>query len=695
MIPSLRIDRPVEAAPRWASLQREYLALANTAPEVIADYLTPEGEILWPDSVKDFQTFAYGNVDNAFEGFTSFPLLYLLGGDDRILAYAQRQYDVLTAQFSTKRKKNLGIPPDIAEKMGRDTMLVDEWFADLDWMHVGEAAMFLYNLVLANPGHKKNRERVLKFTEYTIGENPAGFERNYDPVHKVFKSGYFGTNGPAREKFRQPIYHSHWMDYYGLAFYDVPGVVTYLDLVDKDNAERYGKAYGERLENCDTVVNLMATSLAVNAYMYTGEARYRDFALEYIGAWRKRYEGREIMPDNAGPHGSVGETLGGRFYGSHYGWTHPHGYYFVEDALIIAGENERLLTGARGTLKWARELYDYLVDRYGIIHDGKLLFPHNRADEDSIIEYYGNENTPMTRPDRATDHPGLVRYKQTDGWFSYGSVNAAHLGHIYAGEFDPADAALIEKLIPPESRERVNAASVSPKYKGGQHAAFVRYLEGNYPEYPEEIMEHSIRQFEKQIEILAAEKAGEGAGYGYAPDGDEEWEALRLITFELKERYGLAFDESIVHSYYQTFVLYRTPLSMEGLLNLTMGAMCPIYNGGLIQASFRYFDAVRERPGLPEDVAALCKGLREDGATLTLCNLSVEHAREVIVQGGAYGEHRIESIALDGEAHPVGGKWAKVALGPGTLAILDVKLARYANQPSFDGPFGEKDYLDN
>ena len=688
-IPSHKIDRPAASIPRWADLERRYLALAGTAPEMLADYLTPEGEIIWPECVPDFQAYAYGGVDNAFEGFASFPLLYLLGGDDSILAYSHRQYDALTAQFSKIRKKNLGIPRDVAERLGRDTLLADEYYPDGDWMHNGEGLMFLYHLVLADPGNKKNRDRVLRFTEYLIGENPAGFESNYDPVHQVFKTSYFGSNGPAWERYKAPIYHSHWMDNYGLAFYDVPGVVTFYDLADPENAERYGKIYGERLSRCDTVTNILSTSLAMNAYMYTGEARYRDFVLSYIDAWRKRYaeNGGEIMPDNAGPTGKVGETLGGRFYGGHYGWTHPHGYYFIEDALIVGGQNERLITGTRGTHIWAKELINYLVDRYGIEHNGRLLFPHKHADEGSVLEYVGREDTPMTRPDRVTDHPGLVRYRQTDGWYEYGAAIAAHLGHIYAASLDPADADFTKKLTPAGHWNSVDMSAVSAKYKGGQHAAFVNYLTGGYPEYPEDVMEHSIRQFERQAEILAAEKAKTPAPYGYAPDGDGEWSELRRITAELREKYGLNFDESVVHSYYQVFVLYRTPLSVEGLLNLTMGAMWPIYNGGLLQAYFRYFDVARKRPGLPEDVSALCSSLREDGATLTLCNLSGEKERELVIQGGAYGEHEIVSYAYDGVTVPVGGKWAQITLAPGTLVTLEVKLARYAYQPSFEEPF--------
>ena len=77
-IPSIACGRRADSMPDWALLETEYLKLASTAPKVLRDYLTEDGQLLWPDSIRDFQTIAYGNVDNVFEGFLSFPLLYLL-----------------------------------------------------------------------------------------------------------------------------------------------------------------------------------------------------------------------------------------------------------------------------------------------------------------------------------------------------------------------------------------------------------------------------------------------------------------------------------------------------------------------------------------------------------------------------------------------------------------------------------------
>ncbi|MDA0335968.1 MAG: hypothetical protein O2782_12435, partial [bacterium] len=295
-IPKITTHRPATTMPEWAVLQRSLLALMNQSEDIILEhYLQPNGEIFWPD----IEGFAgYGGVDNAFEGFHRWPLLYLLGGDDRFLDLAQRQYEVLVAQFSRYRKSGSQWPP------GRDTMLVQDYLPDFDWMHAGEAAMFFYYLNLANPTNERNRERSLRFASYLTNEDPTIPEFNYDPEHRVFKTLAMGPNGPAYSRFGDSHGYGTWMDSYGLAFYDVPGVVTMMDLQDPEKAERYGQVYSARLRNCDTVTNMLATSMVMNAFLHTGEQKYRQWVLDYVDGWRERYAGNDgIMPDNAGPQG--------------------------------------------------------------------------------------------------------------------------------------------------------------------------------------------------------------------------------------------------------------------------------------------------------------------------------------------------------------------------------------------------------
>ena len=90
------------------------------------------------------------------------------------------------------------------------------------------------------------------------------------------------------------------------------------------------------------------------------------------------------------------------------------------------------------------------------------------------------------------------------------------------------------------------------------------------------------------------------------------------------------------------------PAAVDALIRLTLGGLPPGRDGGLLNARLRYFDPARKRAGLPEDVAALVSGMTDTSTKVTLVNLNQTSPRTVVVQGGAYGEHRIESAQADG-----------------------------------------------
>jgi len=77
---------------------------------------------------------------------------------------------------------------------------------------------------------------------------------------------------------------------------------------------------------------------------------------------------------------------------------------------------------------------------------------------------------------------------------------------------------------------------------------------------------------------------------------------------------------------------------------------------------------------------------------MTLANLGAQD-HTLCLQGGAYGEHNIVAIDGDGLHLDVNGKWANITLSAGTVVTLQVKLERFANQPSFDEPYGTYDRL--
>ena len=101
-----------------------------------------------------------------------------------------------------------------------------------------------------------------------------------------------------------------------------------------------------RMGTGDTAVNLAAAGLVLNAWILTGDSRYRDWIEHYVGAWRVRAAANDgIIPDNVGPDGVVGSLLDGRWYGGHYGWSWPHGWYSVGCAAAVAALAAAAATG--------------------------------------------------------------------------------------------------------------------------------------------------------------------------------------------------------------------------------------------------------------------------------------------------------------------------------------------------------------
>jgi len=143
--------------------------------------------------------------------------------------------------------------------------------------------------------------------------------------------------------------------------------------------------------------------------------------------------------------------------------------------------------------------------------------------------------------------------------------------------------------------------------------------------------------------------------------------------------------------------LEYNPASVSSLMQTMMGALhigrppwgptTANAGGSPLYARLRYFDAEARRAGVPEDVAALIDTMTADETAVTLVNLSPTQSREVIIQGGGYGEHRIKSVAFDGKTQAVNASTftLKLAPGAGTRVVLD--MDRYVNPPTLKFPW--------
>lgn len=126
----------------------------------------------------------------------------------------------------------------------------------------------------------------------------------------------------------------------------------------------------------------------------------------------------------------------------------------------------------------------------------------------------------------------------------------------------------------------------------------------------------------------------------------------------------IEIDETTPDTRLADYLQGLNPAVTDSLSKLTMG----VYLSGNIwslHSRFRYFDPVRQRAGLPEDVAALVEKLDADSATLVLVNVDAVEPRNVVVQAGGYGEHRFDTVEINGKSQAVGGPLLNVRIEPG------------------------------
>jgi hypothetical protein len=134
-------------------------------------------------------------------------------------------------------------------------------------------------------------------------------------------------------------------------------------------------------------------------------------------------------------------------------------------------------------------------------------------------------------------------------------------------------------------------------------------------------------------------------------------------------------------------MLDLNPAATDSLVRLMWGALVPSREGGLLNARLRYFDPVRQRAGVPDDVAALVSAIEDRRTVVTLVNLNSSSERSVIVQAGGYAEHEFESVTWNGRSTRIGGPHVTVQLAPGAGATLTLAMRRYVNRPTVAFPW--------
>jgi hypothetical protein len=612
-VKTLQIQKPVNP-PGWAALERRLIEeMSKAAFEFTRRFTRTGGTLIW-------KTKGSASFDDPYESFYNFPLLYALGGHEGLLKLSFDEWNAMTRQLDN------------------DFHAMHKEYAKYgDWFHHGEGNLFFYYLGLADPTDYELAARARRFAGFYLNEDPEA--QNYDPKLKIIRSPVNGSLGPqfgSADKAR-PFVMAKGMAVYGLPLEDVPGIRTAEDLQNPENARRFGVALQERLyRGGDVPPNLAATTLAANAYLFTGEQKYADWVKEYVGAWVERTRANGgITPDNVGLSGKVGEYFNGKWWGGLYGWRWPHGYHSVGQAIHIGAANAMLLSGGdAGYLEMPRTTMDKLIAA-GKMEKGRFVTPTQ---------------------------------KDSNGWFAFAPADRSYLASLWFMSQDPADWQRIEKIRQADHDDWNHVRDMHNKMDAGHDAPWLRFLAGANPGYPERILASAHGQVLDRLQkmrdnVLLIDEY---------PGTWRKVDAGKVDYTKLNEHHWQG----------------QNPVTTEALVQLMLGAPQIQYNGGLLFASVRYFDPERRRPGMPEDVAGLVRKIEAGRIELELVNLSPFHSREVIVQAGTFGEHNFTTVkASGGEAVEVNRKFLSVRLAPGAGATLDMGLKRYANKPSYAFPW--------
>ncbi len=436
--------------PDWAVKQRYLMDLMNDASiHFVERYTRPDGTLIWRKERPGMD-----GSDDGYESFLTFPLFYILGGGEHIHEMARREWNAVTWQFTG---------------YGQVSREYDAYY---DWMHHGESSTYIYYLGMANPEHFVDRTRALRFAAMYMGEDPES--PNWDANLKMIRSPINGSKGPCLEMTAEDwVTHRSVLANYLSPYEDVPGF-DFSDpftKLDWNNDEAFGKILklmNERMVPGDVPLNLNATSLITSAYMYTGDEKYKQWVLDYLGAWKERTDKNNgIMPDNIGPSGVIGERMNGKWWGGYYGWRWPHGAMNLLEATLISGGNAMLLTGDDSWLDLHRSQSDVLWSKQRI-EKGKVIVPHRHGDV---------------------------------GWFDYRPQRPRHYLHAYFLSQSQEDLTRIQERFPNRQQWYTRSPSFGKSGHFGPERWF-GYIAGENPDFPKQILEDTYTCMQQRLDKI-------------------------------------------------------------------------------------------------------------------------------------------------------------------------------------------------
>ena len=426
---SLSVEAP---PPAWALWERYLLEfLYPAALEFVEKYTHEDGTLIWRQEWPGMD-----GSDDGYESFYNFPLYAALGGPMEIDTLARHLWEGVTRQFTTYGQ------------------VYDEFDAGYDWMHHGESYTYLYFFGLTDPDNEVFKKRSLKFAELYMDPKFG----NYDPKLKLIRSPLNGSKGPRFiNTVEDWVTHRPILANYLLPYEDIPGIESSAAWNDDEKFPLILDAMNKRMMKGDVPLNLAATSMILNAYMYTGDQEYKQWIEDYTSTWLKRIEENDgFLPDNVGLTGKVGENMDGKKWGGYYGWRWPHGLFNQLEATVIGASNAYLVSGDSS----------YLALPKAVI---KLV-------EDQAKE----ENSQIKVPYRYDDR----------GWWDYRPMRPKYPTHLWFISRDQEDWDRAKRLTDSEKWDK----TYYRKGKGDSEntASWMGYLEGKNPNYPVEILQANL-----------------------------------------------------------------------------------------------------------------------------------------------------------------------------------------------------------
>jgi hypothetical protein len=614
---TVHIKTPM-APPQWALLERELLRYNSAAVErFAAKYIDERGYLA--------HTPRWGTLDgpdDALETYWNWTLLHALGGSDSVLDLFKKGFEGHLRQYGELRTK--------LTKLAANGAFSKEFITQSDWFHIAEGMRAFFLMGLSEPNNDLYRERSRRFADMYTGEDPEA--PNYDPVNKVIKSIWNGSMGPMLHK-------ATTYDWVGDP---VPGTFHLLH-----NPAGRGKMldleanYKKMLAHCDeyldsvgdTPLNLASTILGLNAYMLTGEDKYRTWVLDYAGAWKQRTEetGGNI-PTNIGLNGKPGGEYNGQWWKGTYGWNFTifdgeleqiaHRNYVTNGSWPGFG-NAFLLSGDPSFVQVLRRQMDNIYAQKKI-ENGRVMLPQGYGD------------------------PRGYKYDGPPSWYRYGPrLYTDRLVEIYLWSMDSKD---LERVEIPASFNPSTGARSGGYGEVDRALPWLGYLAGKIPDFPQKALEADLARIRARMEAIRT-------------------------------------DRTTADSRLADYLLDYNPATTNTLAHLMLGAYMSPARIWTLHSRFRYFDPVKRRAGVPDDVGALVEKLSADAATLTLVNVNPIEAREVVVQAGGYGEHRFDAVTIDGKTTAFSGPVLTIRLDPGAGSRLQFKMTRYANRPTLAFPW--------